>query len=117
MINRLATNVGTGTGTTNTVDLDTRSLSELTIVWKLNGTVTPADLTVAVHPYDELGTRVGVDLPQIAKTDPASDGANVVAARTYDVGGIEKVQVRSTNNNAGSLNINVLAYGSYRGQA
>lgn len=120
MIVNLATDVPVGTGATVTGSLDVRRLGSLTVAYKLSGTVTPADLTpVDPLPYDNSSppVQLTVGLPPTFAVAPASDGANVVAMRSYDVRGIEKVKMGVKNNNAGTLNISVVVFGEYAGRS
>lgn len=99
-----------GTGAQGTVDVDTRRVRKLTVVWRLLATTTPADLTLNdalpfVQPTDS--APVLVPLPATANTAPASDGTNVVAVKQYDVSGVERVRLRAQNNNVGSKSLTV----------
>jgi hypothetical protein len=116
---QLVSSAAIGAGGTQAVDFDTRRQSVLTVVWVLSGSSTPADLTPAVFPYAPNGTTVlGVDVPAEALTAPVVDSAlgGVLAARRYDVSGIEKVRIRTTNNNAGALSYSLFAYAEYGGR-
>lgn len=97
------------TGATFTKDIDTRRVRRMTVAWKLLATVTAGDLTVNdafpfVQPTD--AAPLSVALPSTAVA-PASDGANVVALKTYDLVGIERVRLSAKNNNAGTLNLQI----------
>lgn len=85
--------------------------------YKLAGTTTPGDLTVndpVIYAADgQLGT---VALAPKTTVAPASDGANVVALRTYDLGGVERVRVSAKNTNVAALLLTVDVYGEFGGR-
>lgn len=106
----LAHNASLNAAATGTADLNVRGVKRLTVVWTLLATVTTADLTLNdALPYDANGTVLTVGLPAIASTAAASDGTNVVAIKTYDVSGFDKVQLRGKNNNAGAKTLTINA--------
>jgi hypothetical protein len=118
MIAQPIANVAVGTGVQAVVDVDTRRLGTLTVAWKLLATVTTGDLTLNdAIPYDATGTLMTVPLGAIASSAPASDGTNVVAIKTFNVSGIEKMRLRAQNNNAGTKNLTVDIFGEYAGRS
>lgn len=97
------------TGTTVTADVATAGYSEMLVIWRLIATTTAGDLNVnAVRPYtydgpeDSVGALVAQDLLHESTVAPASDGADVVAQKTYRLRGQKRVQVSMRNNNAGT---------------
>lgn len=118
MVQNIITAQPVGTGATIAGAVDTRRLGTITVAFTLLGTTTPADLTVNdPTPYDATGAQLSVTLPPVSSVAAVSDGANVVALRTYNVGGIEKLRFSAKNNNAGTLNLSATIFGQYAGQA
>lgn len=118
MIANVVTNSSVGTGATGSADLDVRRLGVLTVAFKLAGTGTVGDLTPNDPlPFDAAGAVMTVGLPPEATTAVAVSGSDVVAIRRYDVSGVEKVRLSAKNNNAGSLNLSIVAFGEYGGRS
>lgn len=119
MIKNVITNQAVATTATSTGgDLDVRRLRTLTVITRLAGTVTPADLTANDPvPYDELGVIMTAGLPPELSVAAAASGADVVVVRRYDVGGVEKIRLNAKNNNAGTLNVFITAFASAEGRA
>lgn len=116
MLQSLATAQGVGAGGSLQFDVDTRRLGILSVVAKLNSTTTVGDLVYTVQPFDDKGNVIQFSLPTVAVTAIASNGTDVGGISLIDVSGIEKVRIRITNNNAGSLAATVVIYGDYGGR-
>src|SRR6186997_3125986 len=103
------------TTTVTTGDIDVSGYTEMTVIWRLMATVTGADLTLNdAKPTveDPAGTDVFVDQAMASQSAvaPASDGANVVAQKTYRLAGLKTIRITGRNNNlaAKTLKIYVL---------
>lgn len=95
------------TATSTSADLDTTGYERLTVIGRLAGTVTPADLTLVVNAYQPDGVVANIPVTPTASTAPASDGTDVVTMQSFDLRGISKVRVKATNANAASKNVTV----------
>lgn len=106
----LANNVAVTTGASRADDLDVSNASRLTVIWRLKGTVTVGDLTLnVIKPYYPDGTTLANAVyPASSTTAVAVGGADILAVSTYDLRGVQKVQVSAKNNNAGTLNLDVV---------
>lgn len=108
-----------GTGAAGTLDIDVRRMGTLGIIARLIGTVTVGDFTLfTVRSYFPAPSAAVIPVILLPKSvqAAASDGANVGALQTYDVTGLEKVQVSVTNANAGTLNLQLTYFAEYAGR-
>jgi hypothetical protein len=98
-----------GSGATATVDVDVTGYAQLTIIWTLQSTTVPGDLTVndlRVLDIDDT-TAVSVAQPPVRTVAPASDTVNVNATSAYDCRGWKKVRILGKNNNVGAKTLQV----------
>lgn len=117
MLQKPVRNVATATGATSSADIDVRRIGTIVVAYKLAGTVTAGDLTVIDPvPYDSDGVLMTVGLPAKTTLAPAASGADVVALRTYDCVGIERLRLAGKNNNAGTLNLSIDVFGANEGR-
>ena len=87
-----------------TADIVTAGFSELTVLAIESATATGADLVLGVRPYQDDGITVlrqalaatSSAAPVVATGTPDS----VITSQTFELRGIDKVQVQVTNNNA-----------------
>lgn len=103
-----------GSTSTVTADVDVSGYSVLTVLYRIGNATTPAtaaaDLTPALTVYEEDGTTifpggaVGFGIASDANIRTANLGSNIAfIGHRYNVVGIDKVQVRITNNNVAPL--------------
>jgi hypothetical protein len=98
-----------GTGATSTADLVTTGFATLIALWRIGNATTPAtalgDLTAFISPYEDDGSTVfpTAATPDLVVVAAALSGNFAVAGRRYTLGGIDKVKISLTNNNAGGL--------------
>ena len=103
----LATAMGTGTSQTQDVLVDGRDT--ITVQANLNGAAN-GDLTVVVTPYEEDGVTLATTvLTALRSAGPTFVTSKVTFWGTYNVEGFSKVQVKVTNNNAGTQTLNRLS--------
>lgn len=109
-------NTAVTTGSAASADIDCAGARSLTVVYRLRGTNTPADLTTPIlRLYLPDGTILanGMSLTAAVAVASAIAGADVVAINTYDLRGIQKALARFTNSNAGTLNADIYYYLGY----
>jgi hypothetical protein len=98
-------------------DIDCAGARTLTVILRLRGTVTPADMaTPLVRQYLPDNTTLfpgGVILPAASTQAAVSTGVDVVQTNTYDLRGVQKVNARFVNNNAGALNADIYYFLGY----
>jgi hypothetical protein len=100
-----------GGGGTVTKDIDTRRVRSMTVITKLIGTVTGADLAANqvlpfLSPSDT--SIIGKELqPRLSSTSTSVVGSDVQGIATYDLSGVEKVRLLAKNNNAGALTVTI----------
>ena len=103
----LATAMGTGTSQTQDVLVDGRET--ITVQADINGAAN-GDLTVVVTPYEEDGVTLATTvLTAIRSAGPTFVTSRVTFWGQYNVEGLSKVQVKVTNNNAGTQTLNRLS--------
>ena len=95
------------TATTVTANVDVSGYREMTVIWRLMATTTPGDLTLndAKAMFEDTpGTDILADiaLPPVSTVAPTSDGANIIALKTYRIAGVKTMQIVGRNNNAAS---------------
>jgi hypothetical protein len=98
-------------------DIDVAGAKGLVVIFRLRGTVTAGDLATAlVRPYLPDNTTLfpgGVILPTATTQAAVSTGVDVVQTNTYDLRGIQRVNARFVNNNAGTLNADIYYFLGY----
>lgn len=105
-----AVNTPVLTGATLNVDIDCSGFRGLTVLYRLRGTATIADMGVAVRPYlpDQVTLHnFGLPIPAANFNGPGVASGDVWAVQHYDLRGTKKVQARLVNSNAGTLNADI----------
>lgn len=95
------TSATAATTTSLSGDVEVAGASTLTVLASVTGGAS-GDITLTVRAYDDLGALFDLALTPQAVTAPALAGGLARTIQQFDVRGLEKVQVRVTNNNAGT---------------
>lgn len=111
MKGRTHDNVAVAAGASNNQDLLVTELDRITFFPVLFATVVGADLTFGVRAYDDKDVLFDLPLGAEDSVAIASDGANVRGAFRHELAGVDRVQVRVTNNNVASKNATVSYFG------
>lgn len=110
---RLRNAVAIGAGGTDNVDLTTTGFARLMVIHKMTGGAI-GDLSTAVRPYEYDGVAVGGGggpAIQVARDSGVLLSGGVVGRiASYDLDGVDKVQIRSVNNNVGAQTLTVDYY-------
>lgn len=105
-------NTSINAAATATADINVAGGHVLTVIFRLRGTVTTADMTnqkvIAYIP--DGSTVIGASLQTQASGAAAVGSGDIWAYTSYDLRGVQKVRASFTNNNAGSLNGDIYYY-------
>lgn len=106
----------TGAGTTVVARVTTNGFSGLVVIAKIGNGTTPAtaagDVIVSVQPYDDDGTTINATNLTPTTTGTATLTGNIAAiVATYDLHGLENVQVSLKNNNVAALQAGTVVVG------
>lgn len=102
------TALGGGGGST-TVEVPAARKATLTVFANITGAA-DADLAVTVTPYDLGGTLINSPLPVVTSAGPKFVGVSVTYYAQFDVSGVDRVQIKVVNNNAGAQALTRLSY-------
>jgi len=92
-------------------DVDVSGYKQMTVLFRLRGTTTPADLAaMQVRAYMPDGTLHLSVHPAVSAVASGTAGADCWALQTYDLRGLQRINVKATNNNAAPKNMDVIVY-------
>lgn len=110
----VAAKLAVASGATDSTDLDVTGADRLTVFWRLKATVTVGDMTLnalKVYAADKT-TLLNLAITPAVTIAPTVGGADVWAMQSYDLRGVQKVNLSAKNNNAGALNLDVHTFTS-----
>ena len=98
-----------GAGGTYVADVPAARKATLTVFAIITGAA-DADLAVLATPYDLGGTLMNSGLPVVTSAGPKFAGGAVTFYAQYDVSGVDRVQLKVTNNHAGAQTLTRLSF-------
>jgi hypothetical protein len=110
---QLKSAVSVANAATENCDIDVYGLRRVWVIFRLNATTTTGDLVIGKARMFVPGETV-LDIALLTpEVDDAvvAGGGNVQAVKRYYVGGLSKIRVGVTNNNAGSKTLDVWVIG------
>jgi hypothetical protein len=98
-----------GGGGVYTTDVPAARKATLTLFVDMAGAA-DADLAVVATPYDLGGNLINSPLPAVLSAGPKFAGGKVTYYAQFDVSGVDRVQIKVTNNNAGAQVLNRVSW-------